>query len=60
MIREKLTRLRQDCAGTVGIDWIVLTASVVGLAVVVIASIQAGDDGLAANVSSYFASDGVF
>jgi hypothetical protein len=36
----------------VTVDWIILTAAVVGLAVVSLASIQAGSDGLAANLGN--------
>ncbi len=36
------------------VDWIVMTASLVGVAIVVLASIHAGDTGLAANVGDYF------
>ena len=42
---------RASDAGTV--DWIVLTASAIALAVVIAASIQAGEKGLAANLASY-------
>ncbi len=37
----------------VTVDWIILTAAVVGLAVVSLASIQAGSDGLAANLGNF-------
>ncbi|NNE53310.1 MAG: hypothetical protein HKN30_13040 [Sulfitobacter sp.] len=42
---------RSSDAGTV--DWIVLTASAVALAIVIAASIQAGEKGLVANLASY-------
>ncbi len=35
------------------VDWIVLTASTIGLAIVALASIQAGENGLAANLGAY-------
>ena len=39
------------------VDWIVLTASLVGLAIVIVASFHAGDGGLVANMGNYFAAD---
>jgi hypothetical protein len=38
------------------VDWIVLTVSALGLVVVIIASIQAGDGALAANLVNYMSS----
>ncbi|SFD60960.1 hypothetical protein SAMN04488523_101482 [Sulfitobacter brevis] len=40
--------------GTIGTDWFVLTAVILGTAIVVLASIQAGPNGLAYNVATYF------
>lgn len=40
----------------VSVDWIILTASVSGLLVVALASVQAGGDGLAAYMGSYLIS----
>lgn len=40
-------------AHLVSFDWIVFTAGVVGLAVVILASVQAGENGLAAQWGSY-------
>ena len=37
----------------VTVDWIILTAALIGLTVVSVASVQAGSDGLAANLGSY-------
>ena len=37
----------------VTVDWIILTAAILGLAVVSLASIQAGSNGLAAQMGSY-------
>lgn len=37
----------------VSVDWIIMTAAIIGLAVVGLASIQAGSDGLAAHMGSY-------
>jgi hypothetical protein len=39
--------------GAIQVDWIVLTASAIGLAVVILASVQAGEGGLAANVMEF-------
>ncbi|MFD2740275.1 hypothetical protein ACFSUD_11875 [Sulfitobacter aestuarii] len=36
-----------------GADWIILTAAALGCAIVLIASIHAGDRGLAAHLGSY-------
>ena len=35
------------------VDWIILSASVVGLIIVIAVSIVAGENGLAANLASY-------
>jgi hypothetical protein len=40
-------------ADAIQVDWIILIASAIGLAVVIAASVQAGEDGLAANLMSY-------
>ena len=45
---------KQETKG-VSVDWIILTAALVGLAVVTLASIQAGSDGLAAHMGSFIA-----
>ena len=37
-------------ADAMQVDWIVLIASAIGLAIVIVASIQAGENGLAANL----------
>ena len=50
----------KEDSGTLTVDWTVLTAAIVGLAIVVIASVQAGDQGLASNVGSYFSEHGFF
>ena len=39
------------------VDWIIMIASAIGLAVVIMASIQAGEGGLAANVVDYVTFD---
>lgn len=40
-------------ASGVTFDWIVMTAAAIGLVVVAIASIRAGENGLAASLASY-------
>ncbi len=48
---------RKDEVGAVTVDWVVLTAAVVGLAVAAYTSIETGASGLTANTSDYM--DGV-
>ena len=40
----------KDAYSDFQIDWIVLTASLVGLAIVILASLHAGDGGMVANM----------
>ncbi len=54
MFIARLRHLRKLTEGLFSVDWFVLTAVVLGFAVVVIASIQAGPDGLVYNLASYF------
>ena len=53
LLRRAYNWLRSN-RGAAGTDWFVLTAVILGIAIVVLASIQAGPDGLAYNVASYF------
>lgn len=46
-MNEQNTSQKKDA---IQVDWIVMIASAIGLAVVIIASIQAGEGGLAANL----------
>jgi Flp pilus assembly pilin Flp len=46
---------RKDEAGAVTIDWVVLTAAVVGLAVAAYSSIETGASGLTANTATFMA-----
>jgi Flp pilus assembly pilin Flp len=48
-----LKNFRKDEAGAVTVDWVVLTAAVVGLAVAAYSSIETGASGLTANTSTY-------
>ena len=53
MIKNKLQAFFKDEAGAITVDWIVLTAAVVGLAAVTIGVIQSGSEGLADNTGDY-------
>lgn len=48
-----IKNFRKDEAGAVTVDWVVLTAAVVGLAVAAYASIEAGSSTLTANTSTF-------
>ena len=43
---------RNDESGAVTVDWVVLTAAIVGLGLAVIASVRTGANSLATNISS--------
>lgn len=46
-----LKRLVSDESGAVTVDWVVLTAAIVGLAVGVISSVKSGPEGIAETIS---------
>lgn len=48
-----IKNFRKDEAGAVTVDWVVLTAAVVGLAVAAYTSIETGASGLTANTSTF-------
>lgn len=48
-----IKNFRKDEDGAVTVDWVVLTAAVVGLAIAAYSSIQGGAEGLTTNTSSY-------
>jgi Flp pilus assembly pilin Flp len=48
-----IKNFRADEDGAVTVDWVVLTAAVVGLAVAAYSSIQSGAEDLTANTSTY-------
>ncbi|MEM8576359.1 MAG: hypothetical protein AAGF60_00760 [Pseudomonadota bacterium] len=48
-----IKNFRKDENGAVTVDWVVLTAAVVGLAVAAYGSIQTGATGLTANTQTY-------
>ncbi|MGJ8617199.1 MAG: Flp family type IVb pilin [Sulfitobacter sp.] len=48
-----IANFRKDEDGAVTVDWVVLTAAVVGLAVAAYTSIETGSTNLTANTSSF-------
>jgi Flp pilus assembly pilin Flp len=48
-----LKNFRKDEAGAVTVDWVVLTAAVVGLAVAAYSSIETGASGLTASTGTF-------
>lgn len=48
-----LKNFRKDEAGAVTVDWVVLTAAVVGLAVAAYSSIETGATGLTTSTAAY-------
>lgn len=53
----EMLRFCKEAYSDFRVDWIVLTASLVGLAIVILASLYAGDGGLVANMGDYFTPD---
>jgi hypothetical protein len=51
---------RRELENLVSFDWIVFTAGVVGLAVVIIASVREGEHGLIGQLGSYVGSSSLF
>lgn len=47
-----LNKFRDDESGAVTVDWVVLTAAIVGLAIAVLASVRTGVNTLAENIGS--------
>jgi Flp pilus assembly pilin Flp len=54
-----IKNFRNDEDGAVTVDWVVLTAAVVGLAIAAYSSIQTGATGLTANTSDFLTSQTV-
>ena len=54
-----IKNFRNDEDGAVTVDWVVLTAAVVGLAIAAYSSIQTGATGLTSNTSSFLTSQTV-
>ena len=50
-----IKNFRKDENGAVTVDWVVLTAAVVGLAVAAYSSIETGASGLTANTATFMA-----
>jgi Flp pilus assembly pilin Flp len=48
-----IKNFRKDEVGAVTVDWVVLTAAVVGLAVAAYTSIETGASGLTANTATF-------
>ncbi|WP_299557418.1 hypothetical protein [uncultured Sulfitobacter sp.] len=48
-----LKNFRNDESGAVTVDWVVLTAAVVGLAIAAYGSIQTGAENMTSNTSSF-------
>ena len=48
-----IKNFRRDEDGAVTVDWVVLTAAVVGLAVAAYSSIETGASGLTANTATF-------
>jgi Flp pilus assembly pilin Flp len=48
-----IANFRKDEDGAVTVDWVVLTAAVVGLAIAAYASIQSGSETLTENTATY-------
>ena len=53
-----IKNFRKDEEGAVTVDWVVLTAAVVGLAVAAYTSIETGATGLTSNTASFMALQG--
>ncbi len=47
-----ISRFSRDESGAVTVDWVVLTAAIVGLAIGIVALVQGGVTDLAENISS--------
>lgn len=52
-MQKLLAKFRNDEAGAVTVDWVVLTAAVVGLAVAAYGSIERGSATLTANTAAF-------
>ncbi|RSK36811.1 hypothetical protein EJA01_04505 [Rhodovulum iodosum] len=50
-----LKNFRNDESGAVTVDWVVLTAAIVGLGIAVLATVETGVNTLATNISSEIA-----
>jgi Flp pilus assembly pilin Flp len=48
----KLFKLHKDESGAVTVDWVVLTAAIVGLGIAIIATVRTASSGLANKIST--------
>lgn len=49
---DLIKRFHNDESGAVTVDWVVLTAAVVGLGIAVVATVRTGVTGLGGNIST--------
>jgi Flp pilus assembly pilin Flp len=56
---EMFRRFREDEAGAVTVDWVVLTAAIVGFAIAVLATVQGGMEDLGTAISDSMSNAGV-
>jgi Flp pilus assembly pilin Flp len=52
MTRRGVNGFRRDEAGAVTVDWVVLTAAIVGIAIAVISTIKTGVEATATEIST--------
>lgn len=52
-MKEYLNKLLRDDEGAVTVDWVVLTAAVVGLAVAIVVALTNGSAGVSAGVEEF-------
>jgi Flp pilus assembly pilin Flp len=52
---KHMTNFRNDEDGAVTVDWVVLTAAIVGLGIAILTTVQTGTQTLADNISSELA-----
>lgn len=52
---SRLDRFQSDETGAVTVDWVVLTAAVIGLGMIVLTPVAYQTDSMAADVASYIA-----
>ena len=50
-----IKNFRRDEDGAVTVDWVVLTAAIVGLGIAILATVRTGTESLASNISSELA-----
>ena len=55
-MKTVLKKIQQDQSGAVTVDWVVLCAGVVALAVVLVAALQSGATSLASGIATFLSS----